>query len=321
MKLKINNSTLHIQHSTLFTLQTDHGGCENMADFEEGLALGLLLVGGGSPAYRSEIFHYIVDTSLIVYSHDINETYSFDAKVFAMKYPDIDFKTDIYGTMGRLATAVKFDASQNKYFTDQRIMLRAQNTIYGAVVVKKDGVPLYAVLTGTLYSNIDSEFRTWEMSPPSGSDTEDFFFLHWDDYKITSTEISGTAAPVPTVQNNSAGGQIVTGQYTGGCNMDFTYSHMEYYGDCRLKPDDITKMQYWIEPYNDGEPYVNSGTLYMNSVNILPVNYYGVYTDLQNSALETELQNVIHAIREEAGLDSYTAKFVRPGDVIEIPSD
>lgn len=287
------------------------------------LAIGLLLGGGGN---NNEFFHKLIDESIPIFSHDINSTYSFDVKAWFMGYPEQEpYQYLSTAVVTNIINLVKYDsASSTLISTAQVLRTYTVPFAYLVVIVKKNNNPIYATFTGYTWALNAPRYRTLYMSgderdPDYTTVREDAAQLIYGYYRVKSTAVSGTAAPVPTVNTQSVNGyttSVVTGNYTGGCSLDFTYDQIDTHLVMMDFDEERQKRYYYSGP--NEETSVSSGTLNADSVNILPRGY-GTYYEISNSELEAELQNVINAIREEANLTTYNAKVIYPDDIVYYP--
>lgn len=299
------------------------------------LAIGLLF-GDGGGGNQSEFFHQLLDESVLVYSHDIDSMYSFDAKVWFCGGQE-QVIPKYYSTRAQSITVAKGTTNPtNISDTGQVICLQSGTAelARGIVVVKKNGNPIYAVMGGSSLSwgyNIGAVTQYMiEYDHASGRQpdrkTESVFFYNNIPAEITSTSTTGTADPVPVTASSTvvfAGGSetitTVTGQYSGG--NSFTFNYNDSRGGTLNGPTydpELDKNKYELEIYHEQR----TGTINMGTVPVLPIgNVSGFYCDMPISEIAVEMQNVLNAIRTEAGLTNWTPMTLEEGDIVYYPYD
>ena len=273
-----------------------------MSDFDEGLAVGLLLgrKKGGGTVYRDNVFHDIIENTTYLSGAELqlNDTYSIKMGAW--------FSPQKYGRMLGYSSC----GLQNPSGTDTTTGTTLYNGIvfpsYNidvafAFVIFKNNTPIYAVVDTDNGIRFEREFSVDTIFDPDDvSKYRMYYYIPKDDYLIENIQGGGG------IGVTASSGQQKSISIGGGGQMVVTYSYQRYsLIDESIFPPRVVKS-------GDRVTETKSATT-NDGIRIFPCDE-PVFTDLGTDELWAEVRNLYMACYEKLGLPTYPVEIIAPED-------
>ena len=275
----------------------------------------IMMSGGGGQTVREDvIFHDILEKGVVLCTHVINNEFSFKVvgyywlPGYSGRHSDLYEQAVTPSSEDTLNCGIRevdgsIQTNQSVSYCSSNIALEIHCVVY------KNDVPLYSVRQSCAHT----EFTEWIFRHSHYNDAENgnFYFKRREIISIVSASGSGTVvSPVTFTETiDSLTGTYVNGKYTGGGGFALTYIIQDY----RTEYDSSTH-RYSVVP--DGSSRTDTSTVAAsNGLRLLPetsntAGLYRTHTDLDTEELIPVFQEVVDAIREEAGIDSFPVEIM-----------
>lgn len=230
----------------------------------------------------SAVFHLMLDNYKLIYSYDINSTYTWKIGLWLS-----DTGSDFMGAPeiyhNGLISGMGYDTADDKVM---HINLM-QRYLYLVGIVYKNNVPIYS----TIIQEIDDYQDNWNIYYGN-------LYLSQGEYKIDS---------VSNVNVTSFEPRLSSSHWNGYFNAEFTYSYALSYQKYRIEGDETSPV---VE--KDGSRVIeNENKSWSNYLYPLP-REYGGFTDLSYADWIDEMSNVAYAVYEHAGIPTVPPNILRP---------
>lgn len=260
-----------------------------------------IMMSGGQSG--NAVFRDMVERHIPIYTYEIDSHYKWTLGVWRPKDENFGQPDTAYGAFyPSSATFVESMDDGNMYKTVTKAPTISTSEI---IVLYADDKPLY-----TCFNNVS----IWSWSPVYTSvvyvtdSTTYKYLMYLSDSGATLDSVSDIEADI--VPNGSY-------QYPFYGSYNGSYSYTVYHSHQLYRPADRQSVYEFPTIIKYGEREIMSSSVSRSPygvVNIIPSNFYGIFSDKSPSELGDILDTVIAAQNQAMGFDVRLSEFIRPSD-------